>query len=257
VRARAAALMEIKSYAKAAEDYDRLIAAEPGNAQAYYQRGLAREQEHQRDKALADYKQAVARDANFADARAAVARLTPPPPPPPQVRKPEPRVAAKTKPEPKQHEAKVEPKPEPKIEQKVEPKVEAKSEPKLEAKPDVKADEPKAKVEAPKAKSEAPQRAAAVPPAPVAPPKQVRATEPAPPPNARERTMTAQERAYQRKLKREFEAEDRRERQIKRKLVERRAAERRASTYYAPPEIRYYRAGTEPSRKATFSDVWR
>ncbi len=44
LQARAAALMQAKSYAKAAENYDRLIALEPKNARAFYQRGLAYEQ---------------------------------------------------------------------------------------------------------------------------------------------------------------------------------------------------------------------
>ncbi len=68
LRARVALLMDSKNYARAAEDYDRLIQLDPRNAQTYYLRGLAREQNNERDKAVADYKLALARDRNMADA---------------------------------------------------------------------------------------------------------------------------------------------------------------------------------------------
>jgi tetratricopeptide (TPR) repeat protein len=68
------ALIETKSYARAVDDLDRAIQLEPGNAQAYYQRGLARERDDQRAKAIADYKMALAYDDHMSEARQALAR---------------------------------------------------------------------------------------------------------------------------------------------------------------------------------------
>ena len=62
--------------AGAVADYDIVLANEPKNASAYYQRAIGREKLAQRDGALADYKLALANDQNMADARKAVARMT-------------------------------------------------------------------------------------------------------------------------------------------------------------------------------------
>ena len=53
---RAAVLMETKSYAKAVDDLDNVIRLNPHDAQGYYQRGLAHEQDGDLGKAIADYK---------------------------------------------------------------------------------------------------------------------------------------------------------------------------------------------------------
>jgi tetratricopeptide (TPR) repeat protein len=223
LRARAAALLEAKSYARAANDYDRIIAAEPRNARAYYQRGVAYEQQNERDKALADYKQALVRDKNFADARTAIARVTPTP----ASRKPEPRVATTTKPDTKIVEEKAKP---------VEPPRQA-----------------AATVAVP-----IPAAAPAPEPSPTPPQEKSKTVEKPAPVAAREpktaKRESAKEIQKQAQLKREFEAEQERER-LRRKLAERKTAERR-QTYYAPPQ-RYYRAGEQPSRRATFSDAFR
>ena len=76
LRARAMVLIETKSYARAVDDLDRAIQLDPKNAQAYYQRGLAREQDDQRAKAIADYKMALVHDRNMNEARKALARAT-------------------------------------------------------------------------------------------------------------------------------------------------------------------------------------
>ncbi|MEI9805819.1 MAG: tetratricopeptide repeat protein [Pseudolabrys sp.] len=67
-------MVETKSYAKAIEDFDRAIQLEPRNSQTYFQRAQARERDNQRDKAIADYRLALARDQNNAEARKALAR---------------------------------------------------------------------------------------------------------------------------------------------------------------------------------------
>ena len=53
MRARATVLMETKSYAKAVDDLDSVIRLNPHDAQGYYQRGLAHEQDGDFGKAIA------------------------------------------------------------------------------------------------------------------------------------------------------------------------------------------------------------
>ena len=76
LNAHAMALMQTKDYAKAADDFDHISALDPKNAQVYYQRGLAREQIQQFDRAMADFKLALAHDRNLDDARRALTRAT-------------------------------------------------------------------------------------------------------------------------------------------------------------------------------------
>ena len=59
LNARADALMQTKNYAKAIEDFDRIVKLEPRNARVYYRRGQAYEQIRQRDQAIADYQAAL------------------------------------------------------------------------------------------------------------------------------------------------------------------------------------------------------
>ena len=66
--------METKSYAKAVDDLDSVIRLNPHDAQGYYQRGLAHEQDGDFSKAIADYKTALTRNRNFSDAQKALAR---------------------------------------------------------------------------------------------------------------------------------------------------------------------------------------
>ena len=68
--------METKSYAKAVDDLDSVIKLNPRDAQGYYQRGLAYEQNGDFGKAIEDYKTALARNGKFGDARKALARAT-------------------------------------------------------------------------------------------------------------------------------------------------------------------------------------
>ena len=67
--------MEAKAYAKAADDFDRIIRLDPNKRRGYYQRGLAHEHGNDGAKAIADYKLALARDQHMIDARKALARL--------------------------------------------------------------------------------------------------------------------------------------------------------------------------------------
>jgi Flp pilus assembly protein TadD len=55
--AQGAGLIGTKDAEEAIEDLSRAIALEPGNAEAYYQRGLAYALTGAVDKALADYEQ--------------------------------------------------------------------------------------------------------------------------------------------------------------------------------------------------------
>jgi tetratricopeptide (TPR) repeat protein len=68
--------METKSYARAVGDLDSVIKLNPRDAQGYYQRGMAYENAGNHAKAVEDYRTALSRNANLADAREALARIT-------------------------------------------------------------------------------------------------------------------------------------------------------------------------------------
>jgi tetratricopeptide (TPR) repeat protein len=68
LHAEAAAAYAAKDFARAVPLYDRLIAREPGHAEAYYKRGNALRALGQLAAALASYEQAIARRPEFAEA---------------------------------------------------------------------------------------------------------------------------------------------------------------------------------------------
>ena len=71
-KARGEAFLRTKNYAKAIDEFGAVVRLQPGDATAYYLRGQARERNGERDKAVADYKLALARDGNLREAQKAL-----------------------------------------------------------------------------------------------------------------------------------------------------------------------------------------
>jgi hypothetical protein len=179
---------------------------------------------------MADYKLALARDRNFADAYQAVARLVE------QDRKAkalaieqERKAKALLMEQDRKGKARAAEKP-------------AKAEPAREANAPAPGDEPATTAALPEPAKTLPRH------------------------HARDRKTVSreqQESGHQAQLKREFEAAGQRPRNDKRNADRRRSDIRRIyaepprRTYVAPPAVRYYRAGESPGRGARFTDAFR
>lgn len=68
-------LMQQDSFEKARRQYDLLTKIEPGDFEAYYNRGLCSEMLGRKDEAIADYRQALVFNANYETAKVALKRL--------------------------------------------------------------------------------------------------------------------------------------------------------------------------------------